>query len=283
MTPINKYSKETFFKRRKKRDYYIKSLKNPFYFKTDKRGLMKKFNTLLILIIFVTAVYFIGYTNIFKIEFINVNGGASITRNLITELATEQQNQRRWFIFKQDQLMFFSTNKLKEKITEQIILDTLKIGKNWPRSLDIEIKERYSEYYLLNQGQIFTLDGYGNIISVLEELPTTTTLPVLNFDERNLVIGEKIADLNYFGEIKNIYELWAELALEPWLAHITVETNYQEEIKLKTTAGFDILLSRQYDLAKQLQSYQRLYQEKLKDGLVNQYVDLRVEGWIYYK
>lgn len=279
---INTNRSKVLFKR-KKRDYHVKSLKNPFYFKTDKRSLKKKFNSLLIAIILLALIYFVAFTNFFKIENINITGGANITRNLVYELAGEQQNERWGFLFKQNKLPFFKTNALVDRVREQIILETIIVEKDWRNSININIVERFSDFYLLNQGQVFTLDSYGNLISILEVLPTTTTLPVLNYDSRNLVIGEQVTDRDFLDNLKALYNFWQEAKLLPEIQYIDINENYKKEFKVHTSRGFDVFLSREYDLSEQLESYKNLYISKIKDSVDISYVDLRVRSWIYYK
>ncbi len=278
---VYKISNKKLKKRR--RDYHKKSFINPFYFKIDKNSIKKKFNTLLIIIIFLALFFFIGYTNFFKINKIDVVGGEYVVNNLVKEISHKQLNKRRFLIFKQDKLIFYNTIRLKRLILEQVLLEELKIKKIWHNKIQINIKERKSNSYFINQGQIFILDAFGRIISVIDKIPENIFMPILYSDERNYIIGEIVTNSDNLDLVRQIYIKWAPLGLDHDIKHVKLGENNDSELILTTDKGWVVYLSKNYNIDLQLENYKNLYNKKLKDEIDINYVDLRVDGWVYYK
>jgi len=267
---------------RQKRDYHSKSFRNPFFVRRDPKVLKWQFNILLALVIIGGFLYLFSYSDLYLITNIEITGGKDITRELLREMVYEQQGKRRFLIFSQGKLPFFEVRSLKKNINELLVFDSLTIEKDYRNTLRITFSEKNSQAYLLNQGQIFSLDNDSRIISILDNMPASTSLPIFTYNERNLIIGEVIGDQILVSDGYEVYQQWRELELEPPMTEIQLVTDLNE-FRIRTQYGWQVYLSREFTYAKQLISLKRLLQEhpELYDRL--QYVDLRVDGWLYYK
>lgn len=281
MRVLNTYNRKPKRLGKARRDYHIKNLNNPFYFRADRGSIIRKVNLLLLVMIVFGLYYMAQFTNYFKLTDINVDGGGQITKNLIIELTQQQAQERRFILFTQDKLPFFNKHQLQQTIEQQVVLNDLKIDKDYRHGLHISFTERQSEYYLMNQGQFFTLDAQGNLISVLSEIPASSTLPVLSYQEKNLTIGMALTDSDYLAQIADLQQNWPIEGFR--ISRFEITADYGKEIQFVTDKGFTVYLSRQYDLQTQLSNLQQLYQDSIADKKAVEYIDLRLEGWIYYK
>jgi cell division septal protein FtsQ len=276
------HSRKSLF--HKKRDYHYKSLVNPFFHKDKKRAVVYVNGLLLILILF-GLYYFTQHLNIFQIKNINVNGGSPITKNLVIELAQQQQLKKRFFIFSQDKLIFFKSNEYENTLNKQIVLKNLHINKDYiDKTLNISLEERDSLFYLTNQGQFFTLDKDGNLISIISELPATPTIPILEYSERNLMIGSQLADSNYLFSVIDIKELWSKYITGIEINRFLVNDKYTSQLIIITSQGYQIIFDRATDLKEQLNNLNNLLQRLSKEQVtINDYIDMSTNGWLYYK
>ncbi len=267
----------------KKRDYYKKNFYNPFFLKDHKKAAIWV-NTILIALILFGVYYFFQFTTYWQIKKFFISGGGSITQNLVLEIAQQQQLNRKFLIFTQDKIIFFDTNSFKKSIQNQILLENIKINKNYTdKTIEINLVERVASFYLKNQGQFFTLDKSGNLINILESIPTST-FPILEFWPYNLTIGAKIADLDYLSKLIYLNENWSKTSSQTQIGSFEILENYQDKVIINTANNYKIKLNGQVDLDKQIETLHNLYLRLEKDNLVvTEYIDLSNPGWVYYK
>lgn len=281
MQKNNIYVKKNRFN--KKRDYHKKVLRNPFFLKDNKTATISV-NLILFLLILFGIYYFIQHTSFWEIKNISVTGGGSITQNLALEIAQEQKFKRKYYIFTQDKIIFFNTNDYINNLQKQILLEKIKVDKNYKnRAINISLTERSSNYYLINQGQYFTLDNQGNIINIIENIPTST-LPILEFWAYNLSIGSKLADAEYLSKLNYIFNEWSQLDKKITIKSFEITENYKDKIIINTNNNFKIYLNSNTDPKEQLESLKNLILRLDKENIiVKEYIDMSINGWIYYK
>lgn len=281
MQPNNIYLKKNSF--RKKRDYHKKILRNPFFLKDNKKATIWV-NFILSFLIFFGIYYFIQHTSFWQIKNIYITGGNSITQSLALEIAQEQQLKKRFYIFTQDKIIFFNTTDYINNLQKQILLEKIAVDKNFKnKTINIAMIERSSNFYLINQGQYFTLDYQGNLISIIEAIPTST-LPVLEFWPFNLSIGSKLADIEYLNKLNYIFNEWPKLNSKISIKSFEIAENYQDKIIINTKDNIKIYLSNSIDIKEQLESLNNLFLRLEKEKItVKEYINMSIKGWIYYK
>ncbi len=275
------YLKNNKFKKR--RDYHKKILRNPFFFKDHKQATIWV-NILLVLIILFGIYYFIQHTSFLQIKNIYIEGGGSITQNLVLEISQEQQKLNRLFIFTQDKIIFFNTDAFKKNLQQQILLESIKVHKDFKhRTIAISLAEKTSNYFLINQGQYFTLDNQGNIISIIESIPTTT-LPIIEFWSYNLSIGSKFANQDYLSKLNYINQEWPKIKNNLTIRSFELIDDNLNKIIINTSDGYKIYLDTNTDLNRQIESLKDLLLRLENENIiVKEYIDLSINGWIYYK
>ena len=279
-----KKQKKYFYLKKRRRDYWSHSFSNPFYIKKRRRLFVWLFNTVLGGIIVGFIIYFFFFSNFFLISEIEVSGGKEITNNIVKEIVSTELGKRSFLIIPQDNILFLSKNRLDQKIKEQLVLDKLEIKKKGRHKLSIIIAEKPVVAYLFNQGRIFTLDHDGYLVGVVDSLPSADNNLIIHYNERNLDIGEQIGDGQFLQELNNLYKKWNNLNLPAW-QYVILNDVMDRYLQLQTQNGFKVYLSRQYSIDKQLANLKKLLREQLKKDEQDklEYIDLRVEGWIYYK
>ena len=271
-----------FSRKRRKRDYFIKSSANPFFNKRKKYNLFKILNLiLLIFIVGVTAWLFL-FSNIFTINEVEVKGGRPINQAIVKEIIDNALKQKRWFIIPQNNIFFLNKKKLEVEIQKTLVLAELQIKKSGRNKIIITIKEKPEVAYLFNQGKIFSVDQDGILVNTIETLSTTTDKMIIYYNNKNLSIGEQLSG-NVVQNLQQLYQDWRKNNL-PSIDYVLIDDAVDRYIQVQTKDGFKVYLSRQYDQNKQLTNLKKLIRTKLKDQIDKlDYIDLRVEGWIYYK
>lgn len=105
---------------------------------------------------------------------------------------------------------------------------------------------------------------------------------VRDYSNRNYELGDKIADKNFIDIIleinKNLYD---EIGLK--ILNFSMDSHPIEELRATTSEGWYILFDLKRDIKNQLLTLKVALNEKIKNRIGLQYVDLRIENRIYYK
>jgi len=221
--------------------------------------------------VFVIVVYIIGFSPFFQVQDIMVEGNELITNEQIIEAVPTGLNI--FFVNRKN-----LSNQLKNELPE---LKEVLIIKGIPNALKISVLEfnkaliwkTQEKYYLVsNQGQVYK--------EVTAEIANFPEIPVVE-DLNNLEVqkNQKILSPSFIAFVTNIYGAVEEtINVKP--GHFTIyETTV--DVILQTDAGFSIKFDSLRASAKQLEDLKTVVVEKRDE--IHEYVDLRVDGWAYYK
>ncbi|MDO8669599.1 MAG: hypothetical protein Q7K65_04875 [Candidatus Buchananbacteria bacterium] len=265
-----------------KKDYRRKKFVNPYFSNSSKKEAGSGFNTKLYLkiILAIFLVYVIIYSDLFKIQTIEVNGAELINQIELEQIVDEQLNTWRWFVLPQKNLLFVSKKKIAEAISKKYGLDNIEINRGW-KKITINIKEKISYLIINSNEKLFFTDKQGIVIrevpeeekdKYLGEFPILNTTQEINIGTEALSpqmvdfilrLDEKIKSFNI--EIKN-YESGG-------LTEVTLIT------KIGWRAHFDI--NNNFDTS--IENLQMVLNQKVKDQNSLEYIDLKFGDKIYYK
>jgi hypothetical protein len=108
----------------------------------------------------------------------------------------------------------------------------------------------------------------------------TAKLPLI-VDKKSIQVkaGDKIVSPNFIAFISNLNDgFFTTVNIKPTYFEV-LETTF--DVNLYTEAGFYIKLNSLRSSKKQLESLKTVLVEKRQD--IHEYVDLRIDGWAYYK
>jgi len=290
--------------------------KNPLSRHKQRRIRRFKFYSLLFVILIIGFGYFFFYSNNFKIEAIEIIGARNIRSEDIRSIIESQINKRRFLIFKQNNLFIFDNNELRKKINEKYVLDDLKINKDFPRSIKVELKEKISLVIWVSNERYYNLDSNGIAISELinlnrpkkEELTKKKNSEKVEIEQPEPKVFDIKIDDQEFGSFPLIYDesnkdvTLGQSITKPEMISIilnltkkipekiNLNVNYfkipnpeSKEIKAVTLEGWGIYFDTNKDLEGQLNNLKLILDEKIKNRTNLQYIDLRFGNRVYYK
>jgi len=133
------------YRKKIKKDYQAKNLRNPFFHQPKKKGSGKK-KVYLILIavifLFVLLGWFFIFSNFWQLKNIEVSG---LTRRSDIDLKNLIYNQsagRRYLFFKETNILFFDTDKARRQILNDYNFANAEVKTKWPATIKINIFER---------------------------------------------------------------------------------------------------------------------------------------------
>lgn len=255
---------------------YLKYRNQSFYSASKREKNQSSFNVylfikrFLFIFLLLLLVYVLFFSPLFLISEVIIEGNHRISRDDLKQTIERHQN-----IFR-----FNLTAKEKEIKNDFPVIKQLEIYRGLPNALKIVVLEREEKIIWQTKDQKYYIDDDGFVISVVDDAPSSKKLPlIIDKKEVPLILGQKVASGNFIAFVNNIYNNFYETTNIQPLHFEIVETTF--DINLYTEAGFYVKLNSLRGSQKQLQSLKTVLVEKREE--IKEYIDLRIDGWAYYK
>lgn len=274
------------YRKKIKKDYQAKNLRNPFFHQPKKKGSGKKRVYLFLLatvFLFVLIFWFFIFSNFWQLKNIEVSGLTRRSDADLKNLVYAQSEERRYLFFKEKNILFFDTNKVQKKILTDYNFANVEISTKWPQTIRIKIYERpYS--FIFQEGSAYyysSADAY--LIKEVAVNPDDLKKYFIleNKTPLSLIKQDKIdipADyLNFVLNLSRSLESYPDLKAE----------NYQidqgfRSLNVKFLNGPTVYFNTKLIASEQLERLVLVKKEKIKDNFnkVN-YIDLRYGDRIF--
>lgn len=239
-----------------------------FYPREEKpRNLWTKFISIFLMVVILLGglVYFLFYSSYFKIK------------NIIVENSTNQEIIDDLNRLQGENILLFSRAKIEKEIIAQAPeITNLKVTRGLPDTLKIRQEERLSKIAWVSDNKKYLLGGDGVIFKEAQE----TNLPYV-VDDKNIPvgIGQQVASENFINFLIETFVNFPQ-TVGFNINHFEIsETIFQ--LDAVTDRGWKIVFDTTRPASGQLVDLNKFLSEH-KDE-VQEYVDLRVEGRVYYK
>jgi len=269
--------------------YSKRTYANPF-FRRKNSGLAapaklfakKKLLIYLAAVIIIIIIWLIFFSNLFKINKIEIIGATDEVAKETQNLAWQQAGDK---LVGKNNLLFFDKTALTTALNEKYYLSSLVIKKSLPHTLKISLAEEQPTAIWREDDQYYQLDAAGNVINQLDPLNINrATYPLIeNLTEIKIV--ERRANINQT-TIAYIVALFEEFKNQKHgfdLERFIVDKNVNT-VKMALMGGPQIYFNTQIAVAGQAEKLDLIIKEKLRDDFKSkQYIDLRFGGNIYIK
>lgn len=232
------------------------------------------FFLILIMAAIILAFYGLFFSSFFRVKNIDLKGTNLVDGEKVKKVAMFALNE-------EPNIFLYDSNNIEDTIKENFpLIAEVEIQKGIPDTLRIIIIERKPVIVWQSNNQKYLVDKDG--LSYLEaDANNSKGLPII-IDSQNIPtkLSAKVASRNFLDFVREIIEKITprtnlkikELRIEETTFGLTVVTNEGYSIFLDTTRSAEIELD---DLRRTL-AY-------LNGNKPKEYIDLRVEGWAYYK
>lgn len=284
----------------KRRDYQRKNFFNPFFPKNrkKKRGGLKVY--FILVAIFTISLFFFNNGSYFKIKNIMVKGNETISQSEIIDLIGQQLRQKRFLIFSQDNIFFFSSRQAKKIMNDVYSFEYLKIKKRFFNSIIVEVKEKTpavvwvlgsKKYYLDSAGMVTKELVTNNLIiepgkegtEVVRVGATKENYPLV-YDESNqkLTVGQEAVDKNFINFISQLEEILKN-NVDFEVLHYITPNPLSEQLTMVTTEGWQAHFKTTDSAQAQINRLLLILQQKVGERANLQYIDLRFGDKVFYK
>ncbi len=273
-------------------DYHKKKLDNPFLSKRKKKKknipsipLKTKLIALAVLPVLAGIAWFFLFCPVWHIDRLNVKGAERVS-------SAEIEKTARRTIEEKQNLIFFNVEETKKAINEKVRPKELKIEKEWPNTLVINIKEESYAYVWQEKENYYYAAKNGYILKKLNkeeyaERKEEHDLPLIINEKNGKVEDDRVhakeSDIDFILDLYNEFDKNHnnEDDLEPEKFILSSEAN-TVEVPLKQ--GPEVYFNASEDPKEQLINLLVVKDQKIKkDFKDTEYIDVRYEDKIYYQ
>ncbi len=284
--------KKRFFRFRKK--YSSRHLKSNIHLQRrmmrknkDISSVIIRYAIMIIALLLITLlIYFLFFSYYFRVKKINLVDAKEVSENQIKQSFDDFKKNRRFLIFPADNIFIMDKEKLKRKILDDnYYLEDLEIEKKLVDVIKIKLKEKVISAAWVSGSNLYYIDNYGKICCeasidgiVEREMPA-----IYDLENKETKFNEEVVTQNFIGFLKELNEKFPQ-QIKVEVKKYWVPSILSREVHLETDTDFMVLLSVDRSVDAQLNDLNIVIQEQLKNNLNNvEYIDLRVENWVYYK
>jgi len=235
----------------------------------DFKKINFRFATIIFIILF--ALYTFLFSGYFTIDEVIVEGNELVS---IEQILNSVDLKKNIFFFNNDYYEKLISNEVPE--IKQVL-----IFKGIPNAIKIEVLEYEKSFLWKSAGKYYLVSSQGyaykdvtNNFSDFENLPMLEDYAAIEVEDNQQVVGP-----SFVAFITNIDEQIEEITnIKPGKFSITETT---VDVFLETDKGFFIKFDSMRSSKKQLDNLKKVMVEK--GDQIHEYVDLRIDGWAYYK
>lgn len=197
---VNKHSKDYSWR---------KSKKNP-YKRKKQESKWKLYLLLSFLCIVVFATLGIGlFHSFFQIKTVNINGLERINKSEFRTSVQAIYNYKKLFVIPANNYFLFDKNEVKSILTNKYPIKSIKIKKDFPDTLNIEVQEKISTI-IYDNGKKYSYIGLeGNVVEILrkvgeDEWNIKTKMVTTTTKDGEKKKEEKIISKNHYPPVESI-------------------------------------------------------------------------------
>ncbi len=277
-----------------KKDYQKKSLNNPF-FRRNKEGKISsifKFIIILIFVVLISLTWFFLSFSLWSIKNIKVNGLTRFDQEEVVNVIKENIKDSKLLLFKKDNIFLFAGDAKSLELQEKFGFANVKIKKQLPDTLVIEISEKPYAFTFEENGRLFYSSEDNYLIDEIslenesedDKIEREKYFILKNKSNTSLIDGNnklKITKdyLNFISSLNTELKNREDLNFEAFI----ISDTYFRSLILQIKEGPQITFNVNNDLGEQLNQLFLVKNEKMKDNFNKlDYIDLRYGNTVFY-
>ena len=218
---------------------------------------------LMLLGIIIGGIIFALLSPIFNIKEISVSGNAQISSQTIISLSSLTIDQN---------IFNFRTSEIVDNIKENAYIDSVKVSRKFPDTVDIEVEERVTTFMLVYGNAYVYINNQGYILEITSEKGDHPILTGFKTPTNQLVAGNRLTeeDLEKLNDVLKIME--ATSSGESKIGNLITEINISDSSNYILTLSKEkkqVYLGDVTDLStKVLWLNQFIEREKKNEGII---------------
>jgi cell division septal protein FtsQ len=237
-------------------------------------------------ILAILLVYFLFFSNYFKIKNINLVDATEVNEEQIHNSFEKFKEKRRFLIFPAENIFLMDEERLRRIILDDnLYVEDVNIEKKLIDVIKVRVKEKVISAVWVSGSNLYYIDNYGKICcnATIDEIVERGLPAIYDLENKEINPGDEVVTQNFIGFLKELNSKFPE-QINISVKKYWVPSILSREVHLETDNGFRVRLNVDRSVESQLNDLKIVIQEQLKNNLDNvDYIDLRVENWVYYK
>lgn len=195
--------------------------------KRKRKAIFRTTKWLMLFAIIIGGVIYAILSPIFNIKQIKVSGNSKISVDEIISLSG----------FNLEQNMFtYKMSDVKSKIKENAYIDTVKISRKIPDSIEISVTERQASYAVEYANAYAYISSQGYILEISSQKPNMPILTGIKTQSEDIQPGNRLNndDLNRLGDVLKIMEAASSNGILDLITKINVTNTYDYVLTLQS-------------------------------------------------
>ncbi len=278
-------------------------VKRPIYIKRKKTSVFKKkwfWNIIILVFIFTAFFYFLGFSQVFLLKTVKIQGNETISSENIEAAALE--NAKDFLpIFSSKSIIFIDKSHLAQVLKNIFSrISSVKIKKRLPATLEVMVRERIPVAILCAKTSCYLIDEGGVVFKEVSAQVTQETGLVFEglkngsdeaaglpwFEdisfEGKIILGERALEPI---EVKKFLAISEGLSAVPGLQMAKLKKIDPKRADVILQEGWQIFFNLDDQISYQINNLKLILEKQIKsqDRPKLEYIDLRFGSRIYYK
>lgn len=242
------------------------------------------------------VVWFLFFSNFFSVSKYTINDLQVLERSAVVGEIEKFLKEKDIFIKDKKNIFLVNEQKLAEHIMNTFFVKSVVVDKVYPNILRLKITERQRSVLLITKNEIYVVDDYGVITDVADQQTADTaknflssSVPIDQLKEIFVVtatstIYEKGFEYTKSDEVRRWLDLSTKLREAGiWFKALYLDENNDGIVRIILKENKDVILDTKAPLDIQIETLRQFILSKPKWDEINEYIDVRIPGRIYYK
>lgn len=218
---------------------------------------------------FLTIIFLFFFSNKFAVKDVIVEGNNIISTDKIESYIPVGDNIFRFNIKKTSQTILSENPEIKN----------VQILRGIPDAVKVIVLEHDNKLVWQTGNDKYLISSQGEVTKKINEGESFNLPIVIDLKNFPITIGSRLVSPSFIAFVLNLNDKFFEYTNIKPVGFEIPDTTF--DVNLKTEAGFYVKFNTMRSSTKQLENLKKILVEKRQD--IHEYVDLRIDGWGYYK
>ncbi len=243
-----------------------------------------------------SSIWFIFVSGYWRVSRVDVYGVPDEERGVVSDMVYKVLDEGTYKPWDKRNIFFIDTTSVAAEVQDRLFAEHVSVEKSYPNILRLMVTERQRSVVLISKGQQLMVDtqgvvtgetderigAYVSLILARKTMPDITRLPIIVADLPDPAgAGYQASDEEHVKRWITAYR--ALLGARVRFRFMGFDSLENSLARLKAEDGTDIIVDLALPLDPQIDTYQKFMQNKKRDTVIQEYVDVRVPGKIYVK
>lgn len=234
------------------------------------------------------AVYTVIFSEFHRVERITLSGLREIPSDRVDGYVREALFQRRFRVLSRGNLFVLGSRQLEEDILRRFPkFSAVEVRRLFPNAIDVTVSERYRILLFCSGDSCYLSDTDGNAIDPAFAYLSENEPFIIRLEDesgRAVSLGEPLYPADFPDRVSRLERGIREEAGLALSATVRTPSRVAHELRFRTDAGWEILVSTDIDPGKTLASLRLVLERELTPQRRERlrYVDLRTENRAFY-